>query len=152
MDAALQEVIDPVSFATDIVKLKAKMAMLPQIDFADYTRHHFVDGLYLRELARPAGALILGKRHKREHFYVVVTGELEVVGEGFYAVVKAPGIFTSLPGVQRLVYARTAALCFTLHPNPLNIRDIPTLEAWLIEEEPDSPFGPGNVLKEGAAP
>ena len=50
--------------------LQSIMASMPQVDLSDHTKHHFADGMYIRELFRPAGTTIVGKVHKKEHFYI----------------------------------------------------------------------------------
>jgi mannose-6-phosphate isomerase-like protein (cupin superfamily) len=126
----------------NIDKLKEIMRQLPQVEFE--THHYFADGMYCRELPRKAGTVIVGKVHKREHFYVVLSGEITISGNGEIKHVKAPHIFVCQPGTRRAVYAHTDAVCMTIHRTLET--DLEKIEAELVEDE-DSSYLPGNVLK-----
>ena len=62
-----------------VLRLQAEMANLPQAELE--TRHYFADGMYARVLLRHAGTLIVGKIHKREHFYIITKGRVLVSGD-----------------------------------------------------------------------
>jgi hypothetical protein len=109
------------------------MARLPQIDLSEHTKHHFADGLYIRELFRPAGTTIVGKTHKKAHFYIVLSGIVTVVGDGKRETYEAPAIIKSLPGTKRAVFAHTDAICITVHPT--DSQDLQRIEAELIEPD-----------------
>ena len=67
MNAVIE--IAPVPTREQIESLQREMLKLPQIE--PETKHHFADGMYARELFRKAGTLIVGKVHKKEHFFVL---------------------------------------------------------------------------------
>jgi len=127
----------------DIEKLQGAMAKLPQLELD--TKHHFADGMYCRELFRPAGTTIVGKVHKREHFYIVLSGEVTIVGDGKRERVKAPRIFVSQPGTKRAVYAHEDSICITVHRT--DSRDLDVIELELIEEDPAALFDAHNRVK-----
>jgi mannose-6-phosphate isomerase-like protein (cupin superfamily) len=127
----------------DIERLQQAMASMPQV--ALETKHHFADGLYLRELARPAGTTIVGKVHLREHFYIVLQGEVTVVGEGGPVRLKAPCILVSPPGTKRAVYAHVDSICCTVHRT--DSRDLEAIERELIEPDEAALFDAYNKLK-----
>lgn len=126
---------DPVKLPTlaQIERLQATMAVMPQLDLSDQTRHYFADGMYWRELSRPADSLIVGKIHKKEHFYVVLSGEVTLIGEGFRETIKAPAMVVSQPGTKRAVYAHVDSICATIHRT--DSRDLEEIERELIEPE-----------------
>jgi mannose-6-phosphate isomerase-like protein (cupin superfamily) len=127
----------------DIERLQQAMAQMPQI--ALETKHHFADGMYLRELARPAGTTIVGKVHRREHFYIVLQGEVTVVGEGGPVRLKAPCILVSPPGTKRAVYAHVDSICCTVHRT--DSTDLEEIERELIEPDETALFDAHNRLK-----
>lgn len=125
-----------------VERLQAAMLELPQAELP--TKHYFADGMYARELFRPAGTTIVGKVHIREHFYIVLCGEVTVVGETAERVV-GPKVLISKPGTKRAVYAHTDAICMTVHRTPFT--DLEDIERDLVEPDESSPYLPGNVLK-----
>jgi hypothetical protein len=127
----------------DIERLQASMCALPQVMLQ--TRHYFADGLYCRELSRPAGTTIVGKVHKKEHLYIVLTGEVTVVGEGMSERIKAPRILVSPPGTKRAVYAHEDSICVTVHRT--DSTDLDAIELELIEPDETALFDAHNQLK-----
>ena len=55
-----------------IEKLQAEMIKMPQAELE--TEHYFSGGMYCRKLTRPAGTLIVGKVHKKDHFFMCDKG------------------------------------------------------------------------------
>lgn len=127
----------------DIERLQQAMAAFPQADLD--TRHHFAEGLYCREVRRPAGTTIVGKVHRKEHLYMVLSGEITVVGEGGPIRIKAPCILVSPPGTKRAVYAHVDSICCTVHRTDLT--DLQAIEKELIEEDDAALFDHNNQLK-----
>lgn len=127
----------------DIERLQAVISKMPQVELP--TRHYFADGMYCREVFRPADTTIVGKVHKREHFYMVIQGEVTVVSGTQRVRVKAPHIFVSTPGTKRAVYSHEDSVCITVHRTDL--KDLSAIERELVEEDTQAMFGPGNVLK-----
>jgi hypothetical protein len=125
-----------------IEMLQAQLLKLPQVE--PKTTHRFADGMYAREVFRTAGTLIVGKVHKKEHFFVVLAGELTLWTEAGMKRVTAPFIWVSQPGTKRVTYAHTDAIALTVHQ--VSSRDLESIEAELVEHEVASPFGVGNVL------
>lgn len=136
LDAPTREQIDA---------LQRTMRGLPQMELP--TRHYFADGMYCRELFRPAGCTIVGKVHKREHFYIVLSGEVTVTGEGKPPErIKAPRIIVSAPGTKRAVYAHEDSICCTVHRT--DSRDVEEIERELIEPDETALFDAHNRLKQ----
>ncbi len=126
-----------------IVELQKAMSRLPQVQLQ--TKHYFADGMYCRELYRPKGTTIVGKVHKREHFYIVLKGEVTIVSEEKRERVKAPRIFVSQPGTKRAVYAHKNSICITVHNT--DAQDLEEIEKELIEEDSTALFDARNHLK-----
>ena len=109
------------------------------------TDHLFHGGMYCRQVWRPAGCLIVGKVHKKEHFYMVVSGTVAVTTDGGVQLITGPKVLCSKPGTKRAVYAETDALCMTFHRvESDNVEDV---ESELVEDDPRSMFSVGNKVK-----
>lgn len=127
-----------------IFALQAAMSQLPQADLP--TQHFFADGMYCRFLPRPAGTLIVGKVHRKEHFYVICCGTVRVTnGEGAARDITGPAVVVSQPGTKRAVLALTDATCLTVHRT--DSTDLDEIEAELIEPDHAALFDAHNNLK-----
>lgn len=124
-----------------IEALQAALLKLPQAE--PLTAHHFADGMYLRTVFRKAGTVIVGKVHRKEHFFVVLEGNMTIWTEEGMKRVQAPFIWVSQPGTKRVTFAHTDATAMTVHC--VSSRDIEEIEHELVEDEPASLFGPGNT-------
>lgn len=121
-------------------------AMLDMPQYVPETTHYFADGMYCRVVKREAGVLIVGKVHKREHFYMVVKGAVAVIQDGAERrVYEAPSIIVSKPGTKRAVIALEDSVCLTVHRTDLT--DLDAIEAEIIEPDETALFGPGNQVK-----
>ena len=124
--------------------LQAELSKLPQ--YQPETKHYFHGGMYCREVFRHAGVLVVGAVHKKEHFYLIVSGTVAITdGEGQVQEVTGPHLFQSKPGTKRAVYAVTDALCMTFHAT--ESQTIEEAEAELVEPDPDSIYASGNLIK-----
>ena len=124
--------------------LEAALRELPQVE--PVTEHYFADGMYCRVVSRAAGVLVIGKVHKREHFYMVVQGSVAVVQDGAERkVYHAPAIIVSKAGTRRATLALEDSVCLTVHRTDKT--DLDEIEAELIEPAPDAMFGSDNKLK-----
>jgi quercetin dioxygenase-like cupin family protein len=132
-----------------VVALQAEMSRLPQVELE--TEHHFADGMYARVVRRPKGTLIVGKVHKREHFYIVTKGSVRVSDGESWKDHQAGDVIVSKPGTKRAVYAHEDSICMTVHRTKK--RDLEKIERELVHEDPTSLFGPGNkILQLGEKP
>lgn len=113
--------------------------------FEPPTEHIFHGGMYCRQVWRPAGCVIVGKVHKKEHFYMVVSGTVTVTTDNGVQTITGPFLLCSKPGTKRAVYAETDALCMTFHRvDSDNVEDV---EKELVEDDENSAFSVGNKLK-----
>jgi len=124
--------------------LQAELSKLPQ--FEPETRHYFHAGMYCREVFRPAGVLVVGKVHRREHFYVVASGTVAVTTDDGMQEITGPAVLLSRPGTKRAVLALTDATCLTFHVTQAKTPEAAEVE--LVEPDELSPFGIGNQLKQ----
>jgi hypothetical protein len=94
--------------------------------------HYFCDKLYARQIHMPAGTIVVGKIHAKEHISIISAGVALVASEQGSHEIKAPMTFISLPNTKRVVYVLEDMIWTTLHPNESNTQDLDELEADLI--------------------
>jgi len=124
--------------------LQDALLKLPQ--YEPETKHYFHGGMYCREVFRHAGVLVVGAVHKKEHFYLIVSGTVAITdGDGNVQEVTGPHLFQSKPGTKRAVYAVTDTLCMTFHAT--GATTVEEAEAELVEVDPDSMYSLGNQVK-----
>lgn len=123
--------------------LQAEISKHPQ--YEPPTEHIFHGGMYCRQVWRPAGCLIVGKVHKKEHFYMIVSGTVTVTTDDGVQTITGPVLLCSKPGTKRAVYAETDALCMTIHR--VDSQTVESAEAELVEDDPNSMFAVGNKVK-----
>jgi hypothetical protein len=127
-----------------VKSLQEEISKLPQ--YEPETKHYFHGGMYCREVFRHAGVLVVGAVHKKEHFYLIVSGTVAITdGEGNVQEVTGPYLFSSKPGTKRAVYALTDTLCMTFHA--IEAKTVEEAEAELVEAEPNSMYSLGNKVK-----
>lgn len=95
--------------------------------------HYQIDGIYAREMWLPAGTLLVGKTHKKEHICIISKGTVKVVSEEFTSIIEAPYIYVSKRGAKRAMYAFTDLVWTTFH-SIQNI-DLNTIEDELVQDE-----------------
>lgn len=127
-----------------VLHLESVMRTMPQIELK--TNHYFADGMYARELFRPAGTLIVGKVHKKEHFYIVLKGSVKVSMDDEVKVFTAPAVLVSKPGTKRAVLSLEDSICMTVHKTKK--KNLYKIEEELIEEDKLAMFDSGNKLIE----
>ena len=141
MNTELLEKIIPTK--EQIEKLQAEMVKMPQAELQ--TEHYFSEGMYCRKLIRPAGTLIVGKVHKKPHFFLCAKGEIIAWTEGGMKRLQAGDIVESQPGTKRVTLAVTDAIGITIHRTDLT--DLDEIEAELIEPDMTALFDSSNKLK-----
>lgn len=131
------------TMAHKVQALQDAVAQMPQ--YEPETTHTFHAGMYCREVWRPAGALVVGKVHKKEHFYLIVSGTVAITTDDGVKSVTGPTLLCSKPGTKRAVYAETDALCMTFHV--VDATTIEDAEHELVEDDDKSMFAVGNKVK-----
>lgn len=123
-----------------VERLEAQMRTEPQIELP--TDHYFADGMYARVVFRAKDVRIVGKVHKREHFYIVAKGRVAVtVGEDV-KVLEAGTVLVSQPGTKRAVVALEDSICLTVHRTKK--KNLDKIEQELIEPDVRALFDSGN--------
>ena len=122
-----------------IDNLQAEVAKLPQ--YEPITEHFFHGGMYCRKVWRDADVLVVGKVHKKEHFYLIVSGRLLIEKQEY-----GPGaLILSQPGTKRAVYSLEPTVCMTFHRT--DATTVEAAETELVEEEENTMYTLGNQLK-----
>ena len=128
MNLAVRQDIDNL-LSQKVDHLLAAMDQLPQTDCK--TKHYFGPGIYIREVTMPAGTVVIGKPHRKEHMCVMLQGRMVVVlGDGTKQELVAPLTFVGSAG-RKVAYI----LETTVFQNILatDETDIDVLENMLVD-------------------
>ena len=136
------EVEKPKTMRQKVESLQAEISKLPQ--YEPETKHYFHAGMYCREVFRHAGVLVVGKVHKKEHFYLVANGTVVITTDDGVQEVTGPKVIKSMPGTKRAVYAVTDATCMTFHATELTTPE--DAEADFVEPESIALFDSNNKI------
>ncbi len=143
-DVAVHEMLAGALSRASVERLQSELAQMPQ--YQPETRHHFHGGMYCREVWRDAGVLVVGKVHRKEHFYFIASGTVLITTDEGPQRLEAPALLLSKPGTKRAVYSETPALCLTFHRT--DATTVEAAEAELVEDDPLSMFDAGNQIKQ----
>jgi hypothetical protein len=124
-------------------RLQGELLKLPQ--FEPKTEHYFADGMYCRAITTPADVTVVGKVHKKEHFYIVASGTVLVTTDEGVQEITGPRVIVSKPGAKRAVYSVTESTRITVHRT--DSTDLDEIESELIEPDPTSAFDALNRVK-----
>jgi hypothetical protein len=128
MSLAVQKDIDSL-LSQKVETLLSHTLTLPQVD--SQTKHYFGPGIYIREVTMPAGTVVIGKPHRKEHMCVMLQGRMVVVlGDGTKQELVAPLTFVGSAG-RKVAYI----LETTVFQNILatDETDIEVLENMLVD-------------------
>jgi len=139
----IQEFSQSVPTREQINRLQREMIKHPQAELL--TEHYFSDGMYCRKVSRPAGTLIVGKVHKKDHFFICAAGEIIAWTEKGMKLMKAGDVVESKPGTKRVTFAVTDAVGITVHKTDKT--DLDDIEKEVIEPDELSMFDAYNKLK-----
>ena len=127
----------------DIIKDNAPAVPMP-------VSHHFAPHVYVRQIFMPAGTLVIGKMHRTEHFNIITAGIVRLLNDDdSISEVTAGDIFTSKPGVKKVLYIVEDTKWVTVHPTEST--DMQVLEKELIVPEEDIRDPEGNLLIDEAS-
>ena len=114
-----------------IERLQGEMVKMPQADLQ--TEHYFHGGMYCRKVFRPAGTVIVGKVHKKDHFFLCAKGEIIAWSEKGMVILKEGDIIESKPGTKRVTFAVVDSIGITLHKT--SKKNLDKIEKELIEPD-----------------
>ena len=142
MNDIIEQLSANVPSREQIINLQNELIKLPQAE--PITEHYFSDGMYCRKVWRCAGTLVVGKVHKKDHFFMCAAGEIITWTEKGMKTLKAGDIIESKPGTKRVTFAVTDAIGITVHKTDKT--DLDEIEKELVEEDEASMFDSGNKL------
>jgi hypothetical protein len=132
--------------ALDLPSIEKRMLEMDgQIEIP--VNHIFSAGVYIRQIEIPAGAIVMGKRHRVAMCNILLKGKLEVyVEEGKPPmIIEAPYIFTSQPFSKKFAHCLEEAIFLNIIPtnetDPVEIENkviIPEQEYKALQGE-DAP-------------
>lgn len=143
----------PLDIRQKIVKLEEVMKARPDNLGPDpfLLEHFFAPGLYARRVTCPAGAIIVTKLHKTEHFIFMLKGRVQVVTEDGPVEIVAPCMFRNPIGIKRAVHVIEETVWINVMANPDDLTDMNAIEDRYIAKS-YTELGmeePVKVLKEG---
>ena len=140
----VEQLTSKVPTQEQIERLQEEVSKLPQAEVI--TDHYFADGMYCRKLIRPKDTVIVGKVHKKEHFFLCAKGEIIAWTEKGMRKLQAGDVIVSQPGTKRVTYALTDAIGITFHRT--DNTDLDEIEKEIIEEDNTALFDSSNKLKQ----
>ncbi len=125
--------------------------LLRQVDAVELpTKHYFAGGMYCREGIIPQGTIIVGKVHKTDHFIMVLKGRITVWSETGRVEIAAPFIGVCPAGSQRMGLTHEDTTFVNVHRTDKTT--LTEAEADLVEDDPTSVYGLGNMIKKKPMP
>lgn len=113
--------------------LEAVMQGLPQV--ACDCVHAFAPGIYIRQVTLPAGAFVMGHRHKNAHLNVMLRGHLTLFNEdGSRSDLVAPVVCVANAG-RKVAYVREETVWLNLYATPET--DVAILEETYLDKTPE---------------
>lgn len=147
MSQIIEQLATKIPDRDQIDRLQEEVSKLPQAD-GIITDHFFVDGMYSRRVFRKAGTLIVGKVHKKDHFFICTKGEIIAWTEKGMKKLTAGDIIECKQGTKRVTLATMDSIGTTVHKTDKT--DLDEIEAELIEPDEKALFDSGNKLKDWA--
>lgn len=87
--------------------LKGEQVLMP-------LKHHFIGGVYARELFIPKGTLLTGRIHLFDQINILSKGDISVLTDKGMVRVQAPFTIVSPPGTKRIAYAHEDCVWTTI--------------------------------------
>lgn len=92
-------------------------------------KHIFSDGVYIREMKAEAGTFLIGKIHKQDHVWMLMSGSLITITEDGLKEIKGPVYGTAEKGSKRVAYVSEDCIFVNVIPNIDNTKDIDLIES-----------------------
>jgi hypothetical protein len=95
-------------------------------------KHTFTDGIYIRQMSMKKDSFVIGKIHRHNHVWFLLTGHIRVVDENNAVEHLAPCYVEAPAGSKRVIYAVEDSIWVNIHANPTNTQDLKELEDLII--------------------
>lgn len=115
--ANTQEAQQHVQYHDFVNKLEAELYKVGTHKFE--IDHDFSKGIYSRLIHIPAGMALTSYVHKHEGFFVLLSGELNIITEKEIYTISAPFYGKTLAGTRRAGWALTDCKFITYHPTDI---------------------------------
>ena len=102
------------------------------------TKHYFAEGLYGRVMVHPPGMLVVGKVHKKENFFILMKGTIQIVLDDGVKEFTAPDILITKPGTKRVVLSQEGATYMTVHST--DKKTVEEVEKEVVEDDPQAQY------------
>ena len=100
-------------------------------------KHTFTDGIYIRQMSMKKNSFVIGKIHRHNHVWFLLTGKIAVADENNTVEHIAPCYVEAPSGSKRMIYAQEDSIWVNVHANPTNTRDLEELEDLIIAKDYD---------------
>ena len=129
------EVENRVARREKIMDIQEKMDKAPGVMHGNCfpLQHQFGEGLYVRSIFMPKGALIVSKIHKYAHPYFCMKGSCSVLTDEGVLHIKAPFHDITKPGTKRVLYIHEDCVWATVHSTKET--DLKKIEDEIISKE-----------------
>jgi len=97
-------------------------------------KHTFTDGIYIRQMSMKKDSFVVGKIHRHNHVWFLLTGMISVVDENNTVDHIAPCYVEAPAGSKRMIYAHEDSIWVNIHANPTDTQDLEELESLIIAE------------------
>jgi quercetin dioxygenase-like cupin family protein len=144
MNNIIEQLASKIPNKEEIGRLQEEISKMPQAEDM-VTDHFFADGMYSRRVFRKAGTLIVGKVHKKDHFFICTKGEIIAWTEKGMKKLSAGDIIECKSGTKRVTLATMDSVGTTVHRTDKT--DLDEIEAELIEPDETALFDSSNKLK-----
>jgi hypothetical protein len=104
------------SRAPTLSQMSAFAAQLGQLEQCSFPLDHYLhDGHYYRVMRMPAGSTAVGKLHKKDHVFGLLSGKVILVQDGKREQISAPFLDVIKGGGQKAVFALEDSVMFNIH-------------------------------------
>ena len=98
-------------------------------------KHTFTDGIYIRQMSMKKDSFVIGKIHRHNHVWFLLTGHIRVVDENNAVEHLAPCYVEAPAGSKRVIYAVEDSIWVNVHANPTDTQDLKELEDLIIAKD-----------------
>ena len=98
-------------------------------------KHTFTDGIYVRQMSMKKGSAVIGKIHRHNHIWFLLTGCISVADEHNTVDHIAPCYVEAPAGSKRVIYAHEDSIWVNVHANPTDTQDLEELENLIIAKD-----------------
>jgi hypothetical protein len=106
-------VLDSIPTLKKIMDFEVGLGRLEQCEFP--LDHYLYDGHYYRVMHMQAGAAAVGKLHKKDHVFGLLSGKVILVQDGKREEISAPFLDVIKGGGKKAVFAIDDSVMFNVH-------------------------------------